>query len=54
MPALFPELEALLEAEHWLTDVSDILASDSDDPAELMNKVRPGSIIDPHQGQLVS
>lgn len=43
LDALFPALEELLQAEGWLTDISDAFNGDSDDDLEQV--VEPGSII---------
>lgn len=46
LDALFPELENTLEAEGWLTDISDVAHNPTiDDPATLSSVVSPGSII---------
>lgn len=44
LDALFPELESILEAEGWLTDISDIIHGDAEVP-ELTDAVTPGSIV---------
>ncbi|GAA4828644.1 hypothetical protein GCM10023201_14930 [Actinomycetospora corticicola] len=46
LDALFPELEDLLEASGWLTDISDILAdTKSTDYGAVLKAVQPGSIV---------
>lgn len=46
LDALFPELESILEAEGWLTDISDIVHDPYlNDPDQLHNLVSPGSIV---------
>lgn len=45
LDALFPALEALLETEQWLTDISDIIASATGDVNDLTRLVQPGSIV---------
>jgi hypothetical protein len=46
LDAVFPELEQLLEAEGWLTDISDELHDSSTrDPSVVRQLVSPGSIV---------
>ncbi|WP_344414436.1 DUF6414 family protein [Pseudonocardia ailaonensis] len=46
LDALFPALEELLEAEEWLTDISDIVHDEEDeDPSTLLEVIEAGSII---------